>query len=141
MDKFEVMDKFELKDAVTLFTQQTTIINSLWTVYVAATFAAAGYGLSVSPLSPVVAAAVTAGFLMFAIGNWNLLRQALGINRQLEEDILEFMKSSANDRPFRRSIKVLADTANPPRISLAIHVFIDLCVIISLWWRVISPIP
>ena len=40
------MDKFELNHAVTLFTQQTTTINSLWTVYVAATFAAAGYGFT-----------------------------------------------------------------------------------------------
>ena len=60
------MDKFELNHAVTLFTQQTTTINSLWTVYVAATFAAAGYGFTASPLPPVIAAAVTVGFLAFA---------------------------------------------------------------------------
>ena len=67
------MDKFELNHAVTLFTQQTTTINSLWTVYVAATFAAAGYGFAASPIPPVIAAAVTVGFLAFAFGNWKLL--------------------------------------------------------------------
>ena len=36
------MSKFELSNAVTLFTQNNTNINSLWTVYVAATFALAG---------------------------------------------------------------------------------------------------
>src|SRR5688500_20189950 len=38
------VNKFELKDAVNLFSQQTSIINSLWPVYVGATFAAAGFG-------------------------------------------------------------------------------------------------
>jgi len=42
------MAKYELSDAVTLFTAEATTINSLWTVYVVATFAAAGYGISAS---------------------------------------------------------------------------------------------
>jgi hypothetical protein len=101
------MDKFELNHAVTLFTQQTTTINSLWTVYVAATFAAAGYGFSVSPLPPVIAAAVTVGFLAFAFGNWKLLRQGLRINRQLQKDISEFMTHAASDHAFRTPLKGL----------------------------------
>jgi hypothetical protein len=135
------MDKFELNHAVTLFTQQTTTINSLWTVYVAATFAAAGYGISASPLPPVIAAAVTVGFLAFAFGNWKLLRQGLRINRQLQKDISEFMTRTASDHAFRPSVERLIAAANPPWISLVIHLLIDFCVVVSLWSRVKWPTP
>src|ERR1700754_4957980 len=111
------MDKFELNHAVTLFTQQTTTITSLWTVYVVATFAAAGYGISASALTPCVAAAVTLGFSLFAFGNWKLLKQGLNINQQLQKDISEFIKSSASNHPFKPSIETLIATANPPWIS------------------------
>ena len=134
------MDKFELNHAVSLFTQETTTINNLWTAYVAATFAAAGYGLSVSPLPPVIAAAVTAGFLAFAVGNWKLLRQGLRINRQLQKDISKLMTSTAGDHTFKPSIEGLVATASPPWISLAIHLLIDFCVVIALWSRVKWPI-
>src|SRR5258705_13143557 len=97
------MDKFELNHAVTLFTQQTTTINSLWTVYVAATFAAAGYGFAASPLPPVIASAVTVVFLSFAFGNCKLLRQGFRINLQLQKVISEFMTSSASDHLFMTS--------------------------------------
>jgi hypothetical protein len=135
------MDKFELSHAVTLFTQQTTTINSLWTVYVAATFAAAGYGFSASPLPPVIAAAVTVGFLALAFGNWKLSRQGLGINRQLQKDISEFLTRTASDHAFKPSIERLIAAANPPWISLIIHLLIDFCVVVSLWSRVKWPTP
>ena len=135
------MDKFELNHAVSLFTQQTTTINSLWTVYVAATFAAAGYGFTVSPLSPIIAAAVTLGFLAFAFGNWKLLKQGLQINRQLQKDITDFMQSASTGNPFELSIKKLISTANPPWISLAIHLWIDFCVVAAGWCRIKWPAP
>ncbi|GLR85360.1 hypothetical protein [Bradyrhizobium iriomotense] len=129
-------DKFELNHAVGLFTQQTTTINGLWTVYAAATFAAAGYGFAASPLSPRIAAAVTVGFLAFAIGHSQLLRQGLQINRQLQDDISGFMLSKPGCSPFEPSIKMLVSNANPPWISLAIHLLIDICVVVALWARV-----
>ncbi|WP_061026462.1 hypothetical protein [Bradyrhizobium sp. CCH5-F6] len=132
------MDKFELNHAVALFSQQTTTINNLWTVYVVATFAAAGYGTSASPLPATVALAVTCGFLAFAVGHWSLLYQGLTINRQLQRDISAFMESATS--PFKLSIKELVATANPPWISLTIHLLIDLCVVVALWWRVKWPI-
>ena len=135
------VDKFELNHAVSMFTQQTTTINSLWTVYVAATFAAAGYGFTASPLSPTIAAAVTLGFLAFAFGNWKLLKQGLQINRQLKKDISDFMSTKPGCNPFEPSIEKLISTANPPWISLAIHLFIDFCVVVALWSRVKWPAP
>jgi hypothetical protein len=134
------MDKFELNHAVGLFTQQTTTINSLWTVYVAATFAAAGYGFAASPLSPNIAAAVTLGFLAFTFGNWKLLKQGLQINRQLQKDISDLLVSETRRNPFETSIKKLISTANPPWISLVIHLWIDFCVVVAIWSRVKWPL-
>jgi hypothetical protein len=78
------MSKFDLPNAVTLFTQNVTSINSLWTVYVFATFALAGYGLSAPTIEIETAIVVTAGFWAFAFGHWKLLKQALVINRSLK---------------------------------------------------------
>lgn len=133
------LDKFELNHAVTLFTQQTTTINNLWTVYAAATFAAAGYGISTSALSPIVALAVTLGFVAFAIGHLSLLMQGLKISQQVKKNISSFMESAAKTHPFKSSIEQLIATANPPWISLVIHLLIDLCVVIALWDRVEGP--
>jgi hypothetical protein len=129
------MSKFELSNAVTLFTQQTTTINSLWTVYVAATFAAAGYGFSASSLTVVQAGAVTLGFSAFAFGNWQLLMQGLSITRVLGSEIKSAVSSDTGNQ-FKSSIKALAVTANPPWVSGFIHLFIDACVIVALWTRV-----
>ena len=127
------MDGFELNHAVSLFTEQTTTITNLWTVYAVATFAAAGF--TASPLSRPIAAAVTIGFLAFAIGHWHLLKQGLQINVQLASDISKFIQSHPGNS-FEPSINNLISTANPPWISLAIHPLIDACVVVALWARV-----
>lgn len=129
------MGKLELPHAVTLFTQQTTTINSLWTVYVAATFAAAGYGFSAKGLSPITAAAVTVGFLAFAFGNWKLIRQGLRINQALSADLRAALGADPG-QPFAWTITALAGTANAFWISRSIHILIDACVIVALWGHV-----
>ena len=129
------MAKYELSDAVTLFTAEATTIGNLWTVYVVATFAAAGYGISASPSSVIQAGAVSLGFAAFAFGNWKLLKQALLISRTLQGEIRSTVISNP-DIQFKSSIMALAATANPPWISLVIHLFIDACVIVAIWTRV-----
>jgi hypothetical protein len=128
--------KFGLSDAVTLFTHQVATINTLWAVYVAATFAAAGYGLSVAQgLAYRLAATVASGFLAFAIGNWVLLRQSLTIARTLQRDIRAAL-SADPENPFASSLHAVAATANAPWISLVFHVFIDTCVVLAIWMQV-----
>jgi hypothetical protein len=129
------MSNFKLSDAVTLFSQEAAAIVSLWTVYVAATFAAAGYGFTASPFSVVQASALTLGFSAFAFGHWKLLRQALLISKALQGDILSALSSNPENQ-FKSSIQALARTANPPWISLVIHIFIDSCVVVILWYHV-----
>jgi hypothetical protein len=129
------MSDFKLTDAVTLFSQEATAISSLWTVYVAATFAAAGYGFTATDSSVVQATALTLGFSAFAIGHWSLLNQALSISTTLRNEILSALSSDPKNQ-FKSSIEALAGTANPPRVSLVIHLLIDACVIVILWAHV-----
>ena len=131
--------KFGLSDAVNLFTHQVATINTLWAVYVAATFAAAGYGLSVDQgLDYRLAGTVAAGFLAFAIGNWVLLKQALTIARTLQQDIRAALAADKAN-PFAASLHAVAATANAPWISLMFHVFIDACVVIAICMQVRQP--
>jgi hypothetical protein len=125
------MAKFELSDAVKLFTDGASAINNLWAVYVVATFAAAGYGVAASKPNIVQAIVVALGFSAFALGNWSLLRQSLTLNRALKGEILSVVASDPSNQ-FKASLAKLAATANPPWISLAFHIFIDGCVIIAL---------
>jgi hypothetical protein len=130
------MSKFDLPNAVTLFTQNVTSINSLWTVYVFATFALAGYGLSAPTIEIEIAIVVTAGFWAFAFGHWKLLKQALVINRSLSVEISQALTTSEEgDNQFRGSFRHLSAMANPPLVSLAIHLLIDLCCTLALWTR------
>ncbi len=133
------MSEFKLPDAITLFSQEKTTITNLWTVYVVATFAAAGYGFSDHPsLNCLTAVAVTFGFSAFSFGHWKLLKQSLDINIILQNDVRDAIKGD-QDNQFKSSIEVLVANANPLWVSRTIHLFIDLCVIVSIWSRVSEP--
>jgi hypothetical protein len=133
---------YKLSDAVTLFSQTTSSINTLWAVYVAATFAAAGFGASSTPLNAIApvwaAAAVTLGFWAFALGHLVLLMQALSVTRVLGTAICDVLAATpaAVELALKPVLERLVSTANPPWISMAIHLFIDACVTASIWIRI-----
>jgi hypothetical protein len=128
--------EYSLSNAVDLFSQQAAIVINLWTVYVVATFAAAGFALSSDgPLNIFIVIAVTVGFWLFAMGHLQLLKQSLLIMQDLEHDIKLVLKNLEGDSSFyfKLSIKKLIEAANPPRISIRIHYAIDLCATAALW--------
>ncbi|MGQ0446283.1 MAG: hypothetical protein ACT4O2_14455 [Beijerinckiaceae bacterium] len=128
------MSEFKLPTAIPLFSQEKTTITSLWTVYVAATFAAAGYGFS-GTLNCPTAIAVTVGFLAFASGHFVLLKQSVDLSLKIKGDVKNAIDAD-QEKQFKSSIKGLVDNANPPWVSLTAHLIIDLCVIVSIWSRV-----
>ncbi len=132
------MSRYELSDAVGLFSEYTSIINNLWTVYVVATFAAAGFGISAAGMHTAVAMAVTVGFWAFTLGHLHLLRQALAVTRALGREIDAALSRDQDgaDSQFRSSISVLAKAVNPLGSPTAIHLLIDVCVTIALWAQV-----
>ena len=129
------MAKFDVVHGVQLFSENTGTINNLWGIYVVATFAAAGFGASSESISIGTAIVVTVGFWAFALGHLRLLVQALNLNRRLAADIMGVLREGHADDagPFKPSIQYLARTANPPWISIAIHLLIDGCATAAMW--------
>ncbi len=126
------MPKFDEKAAVDLFAKQNSLVNGLWGIYIAATFTAASFSVTTVSLSPLALLSVTAGFWAFALGHLVLIRQALSINIKLKQSLRDTINS--NDSPYTGVVSHLANTANPPWVSMVIHLFIDACVT-SLIWR------
>jgi len=139
------MPKFDPSDAVKLFSEQSTNITSLWTVYVVATFAAAGYSIAIKDNTivpePIVIAAVTLGFWGFTLGHLSLITEALSVNLKLAADIQTCLPSetSVNAFHFKPSLHYLSVTANPRWPSIGIHLMIDFCVTVTLWAPVLWP--
>jgi hypothetical protein len=132
------MSQFELSDAIDLFSREKAAINSLWTTHVVGNFAAAAYGFSgQATLNAYTATAVSIGFSAFAFGNWKLLKQSLVISKTLQKEIRN-MASLDPSNKFSLSVEALVKRANPPWISMLIHLFIDLCVLTAIWTRVFA---
>ena len=139
------MPKYDLSDAVALFSRNTANITALWTVYAITTFVAAGF--NVSTLANVsigrysVMLIVTAGFWCFALGHLTLLKQALSINLTLKNDINSWIESIPREEvfQFKSSLQRLGTTANPLWPSVSIHLLINVFVTVTLWapalWR------
>lgn len=132
---------YRLSDAVALFMQQTAIMTTLWTVYVAATFAGAGFGISSPALDWRVAAAVTIGFWLFTLGHLALLRQTLRVLQVVRGEIAEAVARADDRLQFRGTLVKISRTSNPVRVAVAVHCGIDLCVTIAIWSRVSTPFP
>lgn len=111
---------------------QSTMHN-LWTVYVVATFAAAGFGSS-GDRSFIVAVAVTIGFWLFTCGHLALLRQTLLVVEAIRLDLAEVKLPNTL---LPRTLKESAGNANPLLNSTLIHLGIDLCVTAAIWARFI----
>ena len=136
------MITYELPKAVDLFSSQVNTANNLWTVYVAATFAAAGFGHNLDPQSLVGRLAITFGFWAFTLGHLHLLRQALSILQSLGASITKVIKAQfqpdtdAND--FTDALQRLALSTNRPQTGIAIHLFIDVCVTVAIWAQYVA---
>jgi hypothetical protein len=131
------MSSYDLPQSVSvdLFSNQVNIVNNLWSVYVAATFAAAGFGTTLDAKSLAARVAITLGFWAFTLGHLHLLRQGLSILQSLSRAITNITQKAGNalSNEFADVLTVLAKTANRPSTATAIHLFIDICVTIAIW--------
>lgn len=135
------MPSFDLPNLVDLFTKEVAIVNGLWTIYVAATFAAAGVGFSSKAELPLVARlAITLGFWAFTLGHLHLLRQGLRIAESVGRSMLAIVNAESGGLAgdSAKVLRELAGTANRPWSNTAIHLLIDVCVTVSIWARYLS---
>lgn len=116
-------------------------ITGLWGIYIAATFTGAGFSLaSAGGVSPVEATLAAAGFSIFAIGHYHLIRNAVTRLNGLREKILNV--TAASDRPdlfpkdfepgktaFDGIVLIATHPTGPWSRSAVAHIAIDLCVV------------
>ncbi|PCI46600.1 MAG: hypothetical protein COB51_06900 [Moraxellaceae bacterium] len=108
--------------------------TSLWTMYVAATFAAAGFGINSTNLSNFkMAAFAVIGFLAFAVGQFWMVSISHS-KREIIQGIFECQANTGVD-VFLQSI--VAEGVG--RLgAIATHLFINSCVIAILLYRSIT---
>ena len=129
------MQDFDLSDAVENFTHHSSSIGTLWGIYVAATFAGAGFGISLEEnFTYPLAAFLSIGFLAFTIGHWHLLRQHIDIQADLRADILAYLdKAGPDSGPFAKSIRSICRNSSKLGASRLAHIVIDICVLLLVW--------
>jgi hypothetical protein len=128
-------DVFDVKEAIDLLIKQTTAANTLWGIYAAISFTAAGFGITIRSSFPDWAVPISllaaVGFAAFLIGHWIMLRSPI---RVIESVTLELR--ALQIVPFTRTIKVLLDESYKVRGSGSVHFIIDCC---SMGILLISP--
>lgn len=127
--------KFDVSSAANQIALQNAAITQLWTVYVAANFAMAGFAFASEDALPIpVKVAVTVGFWAFALGHLALLRQTLRTAWAYAEEL----KAAITTYPpqaggFQVSLWTSALSANRTHNSVAAHLLIDCCSTAALW--------
>jgi len=134
------MTELQLRDAVDLFTKQTSTINSLWQNYSTVTGVLLGFGINAfkehasdkAALPFGVIAAASVAFAMFSYGNWILIKQACTVQLCLKAAIGTILDRDSEIAPeYARFIKTL--DANSVRVSSVYHFVIDFCIFLVLW--------
>jgi hypothetical protein len=92
------MPKYELSDAIDLFSQQSTNITSLWTVYVVLPLPPPDNSVAIrdNTFVSVVISYITFVLFYFILYHLILLIQALSINLKLSNDIDTCISSDTN---------------------------------------------
>ena len=116
-------------------------ITGLWGIYIAATFTGAGFSLaSAGGVSPVEATLAAAGFGIFAIGHYHLIRNAVTRLNAVRMKVLDVSARSENPRLFRPDFEtgktafddillIATHPTGPWSRSAVAHIAIDLCVV------------
>lgn len=125
-DEIASVKPYGLADATGLFSQQTSIMNGLWAVYGAVTFAIAGFGISSPTMTWGTALVVTIGFWVFTLSHLALIRQTLTILGAVRGEIDEILTNKPSFR-FHRTLRSVVQANNPLWISTVVHLMIDLC--------------
>lgn len=129
------MREFNLANAVGTFSTYSGMLSTLWGLYVAATFAAAGFGASMKEqFTPETALLMTVAFLAFTgahlCGIMTILRGLVAIR----SEILSRMEAGSEQiTDYPATVTAALSIALSPAASVAVHVVIDLCVVAVIW--------
>ena len=133
------MKEFVLSNAVVSLAQFTSAIGSLWGLFVAATFAAAGFGISMdNRFTAPMALFLTFGYLAFALGHFYFIMHNVRAQQRISREILAYV--AAADPPvtdFPETIRAICANESKAWASVVTHVVIDVCVLLIIWSRAV----
>jgi hypothetical protein len=128
-------EPISLNDAVGYFSQHAGRITALWTVFVAATFTAAGFnGLSDPEFGGAERVFLTIGYCAFSAGHWSLLNHCIKVSNTISGEIMRQLESSKTGA-FQESVRSIVKHRSSFWYSLISHLVIDACVILIIWFR------
>lgn len=116
-------------------------ITALWGIYVAATFAGAGFSLATKGgVSLAEATFAAVGFSIFAIGHYHLIRNAVIRLNGVRTKLLKVTATSDQPNPFPKEFEpgqstfddmllIATHPTGPWSRSAQAHIAIDLCVV------------
>ena len=135
------MPEFNLSHVISSHSHYSGAVNSLWGLFVAASFSAAGFGASMAgQFSLETALAVTVAYLLFAAGHLSAIVTFVKKLQVISEEVRErFDSNPAEFTDYPRTAGIFFGPVLTPSRSMLIHVGIDVCVVAILWsgflWR------
>ncbi|MGZ8286006.1 MAG: hypothetical protein ACXW27_03835 [Allosphingosinicella sp.] len=129
------MRDFNLSHAVSTFSTYGGSLNSLWGLYIVATFAAAGFGASMNEqFNTWTASLMTIAFLAFAAAHLLALMANLRVQKAISAEVLERLGGAAKETTdFPATVRAVVGRTPSRTASLAVHLTIDACVIAVIW--------
>jgi hypothetical protein len=134
------MREFDLSHAVSTFATHSGRLSSLWGLYIAATFAGAGFGAK-EQFAMRPAALLTLGFLAFAMAHLRATMSVLKTLVAIRGEVLGRLESAPSEiTDYPQTIRAAMGLALSPSASLAMHFAIDACVVAVIWAGVLMRI-
>jgi hypothetical protein len=125
------MPVFAVKDATDLFMKQADHITQLWTLFVAASFAASGFGVTSEHLHWAIRLGVTVAYAAFAYGHFTMIRDAVEAHAALAKTL----NGAVRDQDaFHPAIVALTKNADM-KLAIPFHLVVDVAVGLALWSR------
>jgi hypothetical protein len=129
------MREFNLANAIVAFSTYSGTLSTLWGLYIAATFAAAGFGASMKEqFTTQTALLMTAAFLAFTGARLRAVMANLKVLRSIRSEVLNRLEAGpAEITDYPATVTAALSIALSPAASVAVHVVIDLCVVAVIW--------
>ncbi|HET9639757.1 MAG TPA: hypothetical protein VFP12_11160 [Allosphingosinicella sp.] len=128
------MRDFNLSHAVSTYSTYVASMNSLWGLYIVATFAAAGFGASMKEqFNAWTALLMTISFLAFAAAHLSGLMANLRVQKAISAEVMERLGGASEETDFPATVGAVVGRTGHRGLSLAVHLVIDACVVAIIW--------
>lgn len=125
------MREFNLSHAISAFSTYSGSISSLWGLYIAATFSAAGFAASRGADFPThMAVILTVAYLVFTASHLLAILANLKVQQVIAGEIgARLQEAQADLTDYPRSLAAVLRITLSPAASIATHLAIDSCVV------------